>query len=205
MSFDFRMGEHVLICGRTGTGKTFALKEILKKRVKDNFIIFDYKKQDFQNLGFIVKNFREFILALKNKKTKIIIQDELFFSPDTKVLYDTLEKYTNFIFHNIKNVVVVVDELHNFCQKMFMPSGLKKIVTMGRSFRISFFGASQRTQTIHNNFISETTHKFIFRLELESDRNLILKMMDTKKNFDELKDFEFFYKYKYQNVEIHKF
>lgn len=189
MKFKYKKGDHLFLCGKTGTGKSYGLIKLIKTYLKKDFIIFDIKQEDFNNLGcHVVHNYKEFLIALKNKKDKILVQDK-------NLTSETIEKYLKFLYENCKNFTVIVDELHLLVSKMKISPSMKHILHVGRSKGKSFWGASQRTADIHNSILSQSTHKFSFFLGLLSDRKRMAEELDINiKEFDVLKEYYFFYK-----------
>ena len=166
--FTYEKGEHLFICGKTGTGKTYALIKLITKYLIDDYIIFDTKGEDFNNLGCqVVRNYKEFVLAILQGKSKILVQD-------SKLDSGNIDKYFKFLFEKCKNFTVIVDELHEYVTKHKISPYMKKVLHIGRSKGKAFWGASQRTADIHNSVMSQTTHKFSFYLGLKSNIITIL-------------------------------
>ena len=200
--FSWNKGEHIFLCGKTGTGKSYGLNYLIQKIIKDDFIIFDIKQEDFNKLGcHVVKNYSQFVKAVFSGKSKILVQDD-------KIDIDKLDKYLEFLYEKCKNFTVIVDELHELVTKHKISPYMKKILHVGRSKGKTFVGASQRTADIHNSVMSQTIHKFSFYLGLRTDRQKMALELDIlDDDFKQLPEYHFFYKYdKGQNqVIIDKF
>lgn len=190
--FEYKKGEHIFLCGKTGTGKSYGLIKLIQKHIKDDFIIFDIKQEDFNKLGcHIVKNYSQLVKAILSGQSKILVQDD-------SLNIEKLDKYLKFLYEKCKNFTVIVDELHELCSKHKIAPFMKKILHIGRSKGKGFVGASQRTADIHNSVMSQTIHKFSFYLGLLSDRKRMIEELDlstTNLTFENLEEFHFFYKY----------
>ncbi len=188
--FKWEKGEHIFLCGKTGTGKSYGLIRLIDTYIKDDFIIFDIKQEDFNKLGCkVVKNYGQFVKAILDKKSKILVQDD-------NLDIDKLDLYLKYLYEKCKNFSVIVDELHELCTKHKISPHMKKILHIGRSKGKTFIGASQRTADIHNSVMSQTIHKFSFYLGLLSDRKKMSEEMDFDIiEFDKLPEFFFIYKY----------
>lgn len=190
--FEYKKGEHIFICGKTGTGKSFGLIKLIQNHIKDDFIIIDIKQEDFNKLGCkVVKNYSQFVKALLAGNSKILVQDD-------NMTIEKLDKYAKFLYEKFKNFTLIVDELHELCTKHKIAPYMKKILHIGRSKGKGFVGASQRTADIHNSVMSQTIHKFSFYLGLLSDRKRMEEELDlstTDLSFENLPEYHFLYKY----------
>lgn len=196
--FEYKAGEHLFICGMTRTGKSYALKKLIVNILKENYIIFDLKREDFESLGCTkVKNYKEFIFVLSKGEKKILVQDD-------EIDINTIERYFSFLYRNCKNFTVVVDELHLLVTKHLIPPSLKKILHIGASQKKAFWGASQRTADIHNSILSQSLHILAFHMGIETDRKKINEEMNLKEHnleFSNLEKFHFFYLKKVHPIE----
>lgn len=183
-------GEHIFLCGQTGTGKSYGLIQLIETKIKSNYVIIDTKQEDFNKLGCkVVTTLKAFKLALLDGQKKILVQD-------INLNFDKLEKYIKFLNDNFKNFNLIIDELHNYVSKAKIQPSLKKVMLQGRSKGKTFIGATQRTQNIHNDILSQCIHKFSFYLGIQSDRIKMCQELDIQeKDFEELEEFHFFYKY----------
>lgn len=187
---NWEKGEHIFLCGQTGTGKSYGLVQLIKNKIKSDYVIIDTKQEDFNCLGCkVVTTLKAFKLALLEGNKKILVQDE-------NLNKEKLEKYIKFLNDNFKNFTLIIDELHNYVSKAKIQPSLKNVMLQGRSKGKTFIGATQRTQNIHNDVLSQCIHKFSFYLGIRNDRIKICEEMDLKEEeFKQLEQFQFFYLY----------
>jgi len=187
---NWEKGEHIFLCGQTGTGKSYGLVQLIKNKIKSDYVIIDTKQEDFNSLGCkVVKNLKSFKMALLEGNNKILVQDE-------NLNKDKLEKYIKFLNDNFKNFTLIIDELHNYVSKAKIQPSLKNVMLQGRSKGKTFIGATQRTQNIHNDVLSQCIHKFCFYLGIKNDRIKMCEELDIlETDFKKLEQFQFFYLY----------
>lgn len=165
--------QHVFIAGRTGTGKSFLAKKYLSGY--KNVVALDTK-------GFLPQDWTEpgpedltVITKLgdidKVKTSKIIYQ------PD---LGEMNEDYYNAFFQWIylrKNTIVWIDEVMSICPTPYkIPFYYQGILTRGRQRNVAAWSLTQRPSGIPQIIMSESSHFFIFDLNLPQDREKIVKV-----------------------------
>jgi energy-coupling factor transporter ATP-binding protein EcfA2 len=186
---DFRLGNHVLILGDTGSGKSNLLLNLYK--------YCPYKIVFFNTMGLIefnklsdviVEDVTKFQDALNNDKYKKIsiqvsdkiVSDEealiLFYDAICKTLYfhkdslameiykkKGLQPYVDYVPKG--NLVFIVDEVMLFQDASFLTAWNKALLTRGRNYKISFIGASQRNQNIGKIMTTQCKIKFLFPMD----------------------------------------
>ena len=187
---NWEKGEHIFVCGQTGTGKSYGLIQLIQTKIKSNYVIIDTKQEDFNKLGCkVVHTLKAFKLALLDGQKKILVQEKT-------MDFEKLEKYSKFLNDNFINFTLIIDELHNYLSKSKIQPSLKNIMLQGRSKGKTFIGATQRTQNIHNDVLSQCIHKFSFYLGIKNDRVKMCEEMDLREeDFKNLNQYEFFYLY----------
>jgi DNA helicase HerA-like ATPase len=138
------------ISGRTQSGKSTFAKKILP--YLKSFIVYDCIKREFGPLGTIVHDINGLCAALSAGIQRIIIQPH---DPSVEV-FDTFCEY---LFKHVRHTLFVVDEVHMFATKSFIPMGFKKIITIGQGeqFRIGVMAMTQRPANTHNDIIGNST------------------------------------------------
>ena len=184
-NINYKLGEHLFITGRTRSGKTYTAKKLIKKNLK-SYIIFDKKGEDFNHMGFIVKNKKELIQALKNKKNQIVVTNEFMSKQE-------LNEMLRVVYLCCKNIAVIVDEIHFFISKSKNLFWISQFVKVGASKKKSFWAISQRGQDIHNDILTQATHKLVGNISHEDKVYLSNKIGVSVKEIESLKQFEFYY------------
>jgi DNA helicase HerA-like ATPase len=141
--------------------------------LKENYIIFDIKGEDFNHLGcHVVSSYKDEYLS-KNM----------------------LNRCLELIYKVCSNITVIVDEIHNFVTKTKILKWMQQFVKVGRSKGKGFWSLSQRGQDIHNDILSQSTHKLCGKVSPE-DEDYMSKKMGLKKynvTIDDLSMHEFWY------------
>ena len=105
------------------------------------------------------------------------------------------------------NLVIIEDEIHNFCTKQKMIKEFNQVILSGRPRGISVISISSRPASCPNHVLSNTKHVFAFKLNLESDLKFlesflgrdvwILMPQDKRKRLQDepqLEDHSFYYR-----------
>lgn len=192
-----KSGQHALIIGKTGSGKSELLKNLALSS-DCPVIIIDSKKDDaFFKLAkdkqklLIAKSYEQAVKFLKRKYDFLIIRPS-----DYEISNPTaLDNYLYLIYEKTKNVDIFIDELYQFhngagrCGK-----GLTALLTRGRSQNQSLIGCTQRPAFISHFLYSESTHFFLYRLNLESDKKTVRGFIpNLGKDYDIEKYFFYYY------------
>ena len=186
MGVKIRTDEHVLVAGRTGTGKTVLCRVYLAGF--KNVVVLDTKGlfSWTEVPGTKWKGKKNHILVDGNKV--LTLTDRLETLPrikTPKIIYRprfeemTLEHYNEFYrwAYLRGNTIVYTDEVMSVCKNPFTyPDFLKAIMTRGRELNVAHWGATQRPSNIAVITISEATHFFIFDLNVEADREKLISI-----------------------------
>jgi hypothetical protein len=95
-----------------------------------NRIVYDIKRE-YSDYGLIVKAIEELDDAIKSGCNKIVIQPHDLSS-------DYFNEVCEYIFFKLRNIVFIVDEVHNYISKSYIPMGFKRLITVaeGKELRI---------------------------------------------------------------------
>jgi hypothetical protein len=160
----WKQGEHVVIVGDTGTGKTYLTSKLLPYR--KHVIFFQSKTDDIKFDGF-----RKVKTQLDIGKapfgidgrllTKWILQPKLVNMREQRLQFS----------HAFEQAwkeggwTVVVDETFFLTHKLKLGDDLDMLLTQGRSKHITMVVGMQRPAWISRFSLSQATHAFIFRCE----------------------------------------
>lgn len=193
-------GEHVIIAGQTGSGKSVMLQELLRKATTAPVIVLDSKIDD----GFLSLNvshetleiFSGGIAAYRKyiKKPVRRLPDYLIIRPPVNEVTDptVLDEYLQATYNLLRGgCVMAVDELYMIHDGGRAGNGLVSFLTRGRSANKSFYGATQRPRWVSRFCFSEATHYFIFKLMEKADRASLQHIGYSKEKV--LDNFHFFY------------
>jgi len=155
----------IFATGKTQSGKSHLAKRIIQPAA--NRIIYDIKRE-YTGFGAVVHNFSRFEQAVRAGVSRIVYQPE-------DLGLDEFNRVCWYVCRRLKNILFVVDEVHNFCTKSSIPDGLKYLITVcqGEPYNIGFFGISQRPANVHNDILSNASVWFVFSLNLDRDAKAV--------------------------------
>lgn len=169
--------------GKTGSGKTFLAKSIL--RLYRYVIVYDVKGQmrakDWPEFLF-VRKFEDLEKAANSRRPisrdleypKIVFQPGINEIPDADNL-EPAEKLCRFVYDR-KNTVFYVDEAYSITSGRKIPFWYKAILTRGRERGLTLITACQRPKEIPMFILSESENYIVFSLQLPQDREVIEKI-----------------------------
>ncbi len=153
-----KSNERVFICGKTRTGKTYFAKSLIKNFKK--YIIYD-PDHEYSELGFVVKNFKDFKQALI-KNSKVIYQPKSYGQEE-------FIEVCRFIFTRLKNVMFVADEIADLAPNNSIPQEYALIIRRGGKRGIGSIAITQRIAECHKTPIAQAEHIISFYQFLDND------------------------------------
>jgi DNA helicase HerA-like ATPase len=170
--------EHVFVAGQTGTGKTFLAEvylagynhvvkldtkgEVYERRAKGESAWYGLE----EGKDFVVV---ERIAELDKQKIPKIIYAPVF-EEQTQEHYNAVLKWV----YERENTTIWIDELMSIADNpQRYPLYLRAIMTRGRSRNVSAWALTQRPMDIPSIVLSQTTHYFVFNMQLPQDRKKI--------------------------------
>ena len=171
---------HVLICGMTGTGKSFLAENYL--RTYEYVVKLDTKNEteERRREGLSpwsgVREGRDFSVVdsfeqLDDVETKKII----YCPPFDEQNEETFNQFFRWCFER-ENTIVWVDELMSVGTVMRYPRELGRIMQQGRSKNVSVWACTQRPSGIPAIVPANCHYFFVFNMTLPQDRK---KLMET--------------------------
>jgi len=170
-------GDHKVSIGHSRTGKSTKAAEIVEEfaELNKDYKIFIYNTQSFKpfsRLGFVVHSYQEFIESFATNQITIL-NPILNFSREDRC--ETLSNILQYIFliqdyykdsSKQYNVLVVIDEIHQFATKHgHRVPEIQMILSMGLfPYKIELFSITQKIQLANNDIFSESTKAIVFRL-----------------------------------------
>lgn len=160
MPYRWKQGEHVVIIGDTGSGKTFLTSKILPYR--QHIIVLRTKPDDIKFDGFRKVDLTKKIGGYFNdagKKVYTYLLDPKYEEQGIE-LSRTFEKAWK-----EGGWTVAIDETYYATQILKLERQINKLLTQGRSKHITVICGMQRPVFISRFAMSQATHAFIFRCE----------------------------------------
>jgi DNA helicase HerA-like ATPase len=152
----WKQGEHVIIIGDTGSGKTYLESKLLDMR--DHVIVVKTKPDDVKFTGY--KKIAKYKDVMDLKASKFVLDSG--FDP-------SLQRY------HIANIInmawaqegwtIAVDETYYWTEMLKLGKQLNMLLTQGRSKHLTIVAGMQRPAWISRFALSQATHAFIFRCE----------------------------------------
>ena len=171
--------EHAFIAGKTGTGKSFLAEVYLAGF--DRVIKLDTKNEAEERRMKgkpLWRGLEEYVdFEVCNTLAEVMHSEfhHIIYVPAPEEM--NIEGYNAFLeyCYNEKNVTIWIDELMSVCENaQRYPLALKTVMTRGRSRNVSIWACTQRTLDNPAIVLANTTHFFIFPLQLDQDRKKIM-------------------------------
>jgi hypothetical protein len=163
--------EHVFIAGRTGSGKTYLARKYLARYpyvvALDTKGTLVWPEVPEEELTLVTR-----LADLGGAKTPRIIYRPVWEEME-------LEFYNEFFrwCYIRGNTIVWVDEAMSVCPNpMKIPDYYKAILTRGRELKVAVWSLTQRPSGIPQVIMSESTHFFIFDLNMPQDREKLAEV-----------------------------
>lgn len=190
MPYKWKQGEHVVIIGDTGSGKTYLESKILNLR--QHVVVIrtkpdDIKFPDFHKVPAINKmGLRRFDNEGK-RITKFLLTPK----------YEDQRIETSAMFEKVWREgawCIAIDETYYVTQILKLERQINKLLTQGRSKHISVVCGMQRPAWISRFAMSQATHAFIFRCEGRDLKSLADALSPSIiKPVEELREHDFIY------------
>lgn len=166
--------QHVVIFGKSGSGKTYLLKNKLMRDIGRSHVaacwVYDSQEQyaDLAGYGFSVTN------SLANLPYgKVVFQPGRVENED----FDAIAERA----FNARNLVLVVEEAHFYIGKYTIRSKpFEQIVKGGRPRGVTYVAVTIRPQDVHNTVITQASHRFCFQLEVPTDYDYLYRWFGPK-------------------------
>lgn len=151
--FRWEQGQHVAIIGSNGTGKTYLESKILPLR--DYVVVCRTKADDITFDGF---------RTIKTVDGITVGQHKYLLAPRYEAQRYEIHRAVEMAWRQ-RAWCVAFDELFYLCEKLRLANDADRLLTQGRSLKISVVVGMQRPSRITRFGISESIHVFVFRAE----------------------------------------
>ena len=81
---------------------------------------------------------------------------------------ENFKRFCTRAFHNIRNIILVIDDVHEQCTKQFISQEFESLILSGRNRGISSIFISPTPAKVHNSILSQCSHIFSYKLTLQS-------------------------------------
>lgn len=181
MEISIKSSDRIMVCGRTGSGKSVLINNLLLPQLV-NYVVYDYKHEINIPGAEIFTSLSDF--RRKPNKNAIIYRPR----SGTDEEFDDLCRQ---VFYRGNNTLVL-DETASHCGAGKIMPHHDLIMRLGRSMGVGIINGTQRPRGIHNNVISQCEHFFVFDLIQETDRKKLAEFCGEKM-MQRAKDYHFWY------------
>lgn len=189
--------KHVLVCGMTGTGKSFLCENYL--RTYDYVVKLDTKNEtderyrEGRSPWDGLEEGRDFVVCRKLEELDEVDANKIIFVPDyDDQTIDTYNMFFRWIFER-ENTMLWIDELMSLGTANSYPKELGRLLTQGRSKNIGVWCCTQRPSGIPSIVTANVSYIFAFALALPQDRKRIVDTTGMIEMYDMPEGFNFWY------------
>lgn len=172
--------EHVFICGQTGTGKSVVAEvylagygNVVKLDTKGEY--FERKKKREAIWRGLTEG-KDYTVIFKLSDIDQVTTPKIIYVPEPEEMndeyFDALMKWV----YKRENTILWIDELMEVAPSPHKyPFHLKALYTRGRSKEAVVWACTQRPSDIPSIVFGNSTHFFIFTMQLPQDRDKLVK------------------------------
>ena len=203
MAIKIKPSEHIMILGKTGSGKTFTTKNVLMpalRRQKNNYIVIMDPKQEYEEITKNTVHTPKQLNQILYSDEKPELTDGVVRCVVTEPTESGAEEFLRSAyapFRDVRNggkgfetgtgykpyfgVRFFIEDMPIFYDSAYTtPPMLKKWVTMGRAPHRTIVATSQRAQLIPKTVLTQIDHLFVFRVSEYDRRRVIREYYDDK-------------------------
>ena len=189
--------KHVLICGMTGTGKSFlcenylrGYKYVVKLDTKDET---DERYSQGLSPWSGLKEGKDFTVCRSLEQLDDIETDKIIYVPDfEEQTDDNFNRFFNWIFER-GNTILWIDELMSIGTVQRYPRALGRIMQQGRSKGIGVWACTQRPSGIPAIVPASCSYFFVFDMALPQDRKKLVETTGMLEMYEMPTGYNFWY------------
>ena len=181
----FKKGQHGVIVGKTGSGKSQQLLNLATNLAANGhrIVVIDTKIDD--DFLYLAKKSEKLLLAENYSRAQKILKSGRFnylvIRPQGFELNNpqALDNYLSLLYKSA-DLTIFIDEVYQFHSGSGRAGvGLNELLTRGRSRGISLFCCCQRPAWVSKFIFSESTHFFIYQLMMKNDKKTMSGIIDS--------------------------
>ena len=167
--------EDIAILGAKGSGKSYLANFLLQNLHGITVYVWDFNFQFHDSRSILFHNLDEMIEASEEAGTHTI--HCILQSHDNSEA--EFRRFCKFAF-NRGNCVLIIDEVHTYVTKQKIIKEYNDLILSGRPRGVSVISISSRPASLPNNVLSNASHVFAFKLNLESDCEFLEHFMGAE-------------------------
>jgi len=193
-----RRGEHVFIAGGTGSGKTFLASEYL--RPYNHVVVLDTKGL-FDNWNNMDK--QELTICTRLSELPKVKTSKIIYRPVFQELEETAyNRFFEWIYKRKRTICLIDEAMQVSPAPLILPIWLRGCLQRGRQMEIGIWSLCQRPKNISPLMISEATHIFSFRLNLDQDREKLVEVTGCKEFLHKPEKYSFWYLNLFRDAQV---
>ena len=165
------LGEHVLIVGSTGSGKTYFWKHGLSRSFSRSLVV-DTKGIDFDDLPPIRRKDPYHVAKAIPHDTRKAFRWR--WTPTRTQDVAEMEELSRGLLDRVASLGLYVDEVTDFQSAQYIAPQFRALVQKGRAQAISVIAGTQRPPGVSRWIADNTTHRFFFFIHPQ-DRHTLEK------------------------------
>ena len=189
--------KHVLVCGMTGTGKSYlcenylrGYKYVVKLDTKDET---DERLSNGESAWLGLTEGRDFTIVRRYEDLDDVETDKIIFVPDYDEQTDAVfNLFFRWIFER-GNTLLWIDELMSIGTVNSFPKELGRLMTQGRSKNVGVWSCTQRPSGIPMCVPSNCTYFFVFDCARPQDRKKLVETTGMTQLYELPTGYNFWY------------
>lgn len=167
--FKIRSNDRVTAVGKTGSGKTTAVKKLVWKPL-ERCVFYDIKGQEYESLNApVLETLEEVQEAMYPDDPQEEIK-KFVFRP-RRPGFEQFDELCRLVYER-RNHHLIADELKTVYQgRSALSEHHNLIMTNGRSYGVGMTNCTQRPKRVPLEALSEAEHIFTFKLKIKDDRD----------------------------------
>ena len=160
MDINLRLGEHVIALGKTGSGKTYLIKNAILRQSR-RVLVVDSENMEFSEYA-LAKGAPERIVKAIPPPNKQNYRWRI--SPST----NNIDEYINTLCKSFieapdtQDSMIVFEEISDYSDAHYIPEYMRGLIRKARKRNITVIATSQRSAGINKWLWDNTSHKFMF-------------------------------------------
>lgn len=156
----FAAGEHIVVLGATGAGKTYWCRETLLP-LWTRVIVVDTEEYDYQNLPAVSVGKAVALARSKDRAFRVRVVFRGDYSEQDAAAIAAL---CNWLLASGHDTLVVFDETTDFCDANYIPPALRSLIRKARKRNITVAMATQRPAMLSKDAYTQSIHRVVFYL-----------------------------------------